>query len=146
MSEFASLPDDSAEVERVFLWQEVVSVIRANAGKLGVQLSLESTGSTVSEPTRMVLAETPRAGKDTMYLWAEASSKALIAKATIIFEDDEGYETYSYEVTPNGISQYAEYPTALDQEDLQDLRMDVAGAEWDERDSNSCAENLLFLG
>lgn len=143
MSELAPLSDSSAEVERSFLWQEIVETIRSNADKLGVLPNFDPIDYPFKRPTKVVLAEAFREDKDRILLWAETSDEMLISKAIIIFVDEEDYKQYTYEINQHGIGQYSEEPTSLDQEDLQDLRADLAEAEWDGEQSQLYSENWI---
>ena len=134
--------DGSAEIERLFLWDECTSAFRANAFRLGIQTNydLESTAT-----TRLVLAEVPDNEDDTLQLWAKVSSKAMVESVSLIFNDPESREVFNYEITPETIRQYSPEPTPLDKEDLMGLRLDVAEAVWDVQCSEDCARELIFF-
>jgi hypothetical protein len=132
--------DDEVEVARIFLWQDIVEVFRANAFTVGIQPSFDDPTEEDRDPTRLVLAEAPTEDGLSIQLWAEISSTSLIAKACLLYLDSENREKFSYEITPRDINQYSQEPSPLDTEDIMDLRLEVREAIWDEHQAMDCAE------
>jgi hypothetical protein len=139
------LEDNSAEIERLFLWDELTSVFRENANICGIQLSFDFPFVRGCPPTRLVLVEPSNKTDDNLMLWAEISGENLISNVSILYMNPQGTEVFNYELTPNGIQQYSEHPTALDQKDLMEMRFDVQHSMWDEHLSKEVAKNILFF-
>lgn len=139
-----SLSDNSAEIERLFLWDDLVTTFRMNAYKCGLQLAFNESFLAKEQPARMVLSEVPDQEQDTIELWAESSNDSLIARVTILYVDPEGREQFNYELTPQTIKQYSLEPTALDKKDIMTIRYDIQHAEWAENVSKEAAQNKLF--
>jgi hypothetical protein len=139
------LEDNSAEIERLFLWDEITTIFRKNADLCGIQLSFDLPLVKDCPPTRLVLVEPSSVSDDTLMLWAEVSEKDLISTVSILYLDPNGTEVFNYEITPEGIQQYSECPTALDQKDLMEIRFDVRNSRWDDHLSKEAAKNILFF-
>ena len=143
MSEFAA--DEQVSIEQALLWDDIVDTFRTHAYVAGMQASLD--GETVfREPTRLVLESVPD-DEYTIQLWGVIGKKQLLGYVVLLFLDKQGEEAYNYNITPGGsIKQYSAQPTPLDKEDLQDLRMELANACWDQSRSATCASDVVLFG
>lgn len=142
MSEYSPELDTGAEVERLFLWQEITDVLRANAFVAGIQASHDSCRN---NDIKLVLAETPKNEGDTLQIWYIMTANSLFEKVTMLYNDPDGREVFNYEITPTGITQYSLEPTPLDRGDFMELRRDVSEAKWDAQHSHDCAKETLFF-
>jgi hypothetical protein len=150
MAEF--FKDASVEIERVFLWETLRETFRAHAQVCGIQLPPMSpaeiicpSADTVDLQIMLVLADEPLEEDDTIQLWAETSGSNLITKVSILYFDNTGRERFNYDLTPDSLMQHSPDPTALDQEDLSDLRVDISEACWSAEISKKCANSLLYF-
>jgi hypothetical protein len=143
MSEFFT--DDSTEVERVMLWEDITEAFQNNPNTFGAQLLFTSLSDIWEAPTRLVLAEARHEEDDSLEIWAELAAGKLISKATLLYIDPSGREAFSYELTPQDIKQYSPEPTPLDRNDFKEMRRDIKQATWSKVDSEDCAGNKLFF-
>lgn len=139
-------PDEQIDIERAFLWGEILETFQNNAFTLGMQPGSDIEPGVFSRPTRLVLvSKTPNEEGYTVQLWGEVTAEAMIGRATLLFISEDIGEEFNYEITPEAIKQYSLEPTPLDQDDIQDLRADIAETQWGESSSKACASSVIFF-
>jgi hypothetical protein len=139
------LSDASAEIQRVFLWQDIGHILRTNADRVGVNAPCLDESTCKQKPTRIVLSEKPDSVNDIIELWGTVNGQGLISSASLFYKSPIGQEIYSYELTPEGIAQYSPEPTELDDKDLLEMRADLEEAQWDPVHSAFVAQHYIFF-